>query len=55
MCIEDNRCFLVSLCLEQLWERVPLLLRSGWGPNAQFKVGGGGVGAGGGSLRRGLK
>ena len=39
VCIEDNRCFLASLCLEQMWARVPELLHTGWSANAQFKVG----------------
>ena len=41
MCIDDNRCFLVSLCLEQQWSRVLELLSEGWSAraiNAQFKV-----------------
>ena len=41
MCIDDNRCFLVSLCLEQQWARALPLLRQGWSAgsvNAQFKV-----------------
>ena len=41
MCIDDNRCFLVSLCLEKQWARALELLRQGWSAgsvNAQFKV-----------------
>jgi hypothetical protein len=41
LCIDDNRCFLVSLCLEQQWPRVLELLSQGLSANsvsAQFKV-----------------
>jgi hypothetical protein len=41
MCIEDNRCFLASLCLEQQWSPALQLLRQGWSAGsvrAQFKA-----------------